>query len=128
MFEAYKNKRIIAVIGSTGGGRDTWNRPQKGAAAEEYADSSYITNEDPYDEDPQAILAAIAKGFKTKKPKLILDRREAIAAALKEAKTGDAVLITGKGTDPYLMGPRGSKQVWSDAQVAREELSKLGYT
>lgn len=127
LYEAYKNKRIIAVIGSTGGGRDTWNRPLKGAVTDEYAASAYITNEDPYDEDAQAILEAIAKGFKKKKPHLLLDRRAAIAAALREAKDGDAVLITGKGTDPYIMGPRGSKMVWSDAEVAREELSKLGY-
>ncbi|MSR70593.1 UDP-N-acetylmuramyl-tripeptide synthetase [Candidatus Kaiserbacteria bacterium] len=135
LFEAYtsttlstgKNKRIIAVIGSTGGGRDTWNRPEKGKIAEQYCDVVYIANEDPYDEDPQQILTAIAKGFSIKTPHLTLDRRAAIAAALKEAREGDAILITGKGTDPYIMGPRGSKQVWSDAGVAGEELKKLGY-
>ena len=73
-------------------------------------------------------MRELAAGFKTKKPLLLLDRRAAIAAALKEAASAsDAVLITGKGTDPYLMGPRGTKQVWSDASVAREELEKLGY-
>jgi UDP-N-acetylmuramoyl-L-alanyl-D-glutamate--2,6-diaminopimelate ligase len=127
LFEAYKNKRTIAVIGSTGGGRDTWNRPLKGKVTDEYADVAYITNEDPYDEDPQAILAEIAKGFANKKPKIILDRRSAIAAALKEAKDGNVVLITGKGTDPYIMGARDTKEPWSDAQVAKEELAKLGY-
>ncbi|HEV7449400.1 MAG TPA: UDP-N-acetylmuramyl-tripeptide synthetase [Candidatus Paceibacterota bacterium] len=128
LYEAYKNKRIIAVIGSTGGGRDTWNRPLKGAVTEEYADMTYVTNEDPYDEDPQAILESVATGFTKRNPKLILDRRAAIAAAIGDAKDADdAVLITGKGTDPYIMGPRGTKEVWSDAQVAQEELIKLGY-
>lgn len=127
IYETYSKRRIIAVTGSTGGGRDTWNRPVKGALAEQFADISILTNEDPYDEDPDKILEEIAKGFKTKKPLIILNRRKAIAEALKEAKEGDAVLITGKGTDPYIMGPRGSKEPWSDMQVAREELKKLGY-
>jgi hypothetical protein len=35
------------------------------------------------------------------------------------------VLITGKGTDPFIMGPRGAKTPWSDARVVREELSRL---
>jgi UDP-N-acetylmuramyl tripeptide synthase len=54
-----------------------------------------------------------------------MDRRIAIAEALKRAKTGDTVLITGKGTDPYIMGPNGTKTPWSDAQIAREEIEKL---
>jgi UDP-N-acetylmuramyl tripeptide synthase len=41
------------------------------------------------------------------------------------ARTGDAVIITGKGTDPYIMGPNGTKKPWSDAKVAREELAAL---
>lgn len=127
LFEAYKHRRIIALIGSTGGGRDTWNRPQKGAVADEYAQASIITDEDPYDEDPARIAESIARGFVRTAPRIILDRREAIREALREAKPGDAVLITGKGTDPYLMGPRGSKKPWSDRKVAEEELQKLGY-
>lgn len=127
LYETYKHKRVIAVSGSTGGGRDTWNRPVKGQLAEKYADVAILTDEDPYDEDPAKILHEIAGGFTHKKPLIILDRREAIRTALKEAQAGDAVLITGKGTDPYIMGPHGTKQEWSDAQVAREELKKLGY-
>ena len=134
LYEAYKNKpalpagrKIIGVLGSTGGGRDAWKRPAMGTIADEYCASAYLTNEDPYDEDPRAIVDAVAKGFSRITPKVVLDRRDAIAAALREAKEGDAVLITGKGTDPYIMGPRGTKQEWSDAEVAAEELKKLGY-
>jgi UDP-N-acetylmuramoyl-L-alanyl-D-glutamate--2,6-diaminopimelate ligase len=54
-----------------------------------------------------------------------LDRRDAIAAAIAAAKPGDAVLITGKGTDPYILGPKGTRIPWSDSRVAREELEKL---
>ncbi len=128
LYETFKNKRIIAIIGATGGGRDAAKRAQRGALAEEFAALTFITNEDPYDEDPQKIITELAAGFVHKKPQLFLDRRAAIREALKAAKAGDAVLITGKGTDPYIMGPNGTKQVWSDAQVAREELAKVGYT
>ncbi len=127
LFETFKHKRIIAVMGSTGGGRDKWKRPAMGKIAEELADTVFLTNEDPYDEDPQAIVDEIAKGFAKKRPHIILDRRAAIREALREAKEGDAVLITGKGTDPYIMGPKGTKEEWSDKKVAAEELKKLGY-
>lgn len=127
LFQTFKSNRIITLIGSTGGGRDKWKRPQMGKIAEEYASAVFLTNEDPYDEDPQAIVNEIASGFTTSKPFIILDRRAAIREALREAKPGDAVLITGKGTDPYIMGPQGSKLTWSDKKVVEEELEKMGY-
>ena len=127
LYDTFSKKRIIAVIGATGGGRDASKRAERGGLAEEYAALTFITNEDPYDEEPLKIMRELAAGFKTKKPQLFPDRRTAIYEALKAAKDGDAVLITGKGTDPYIMGARGSKQEWSDANVAREELAKLGY-
>jgi UDP-N-acetylmuramoyl-L-alanyl-D-glutamate--2,6-diaminopimelate ligase len=116
--------RKICVLGNTGGGRDAWKRPEMGKIADEYCDRVILTNEDPYDEDPRAIVEAMARGMK-RVPDIILDRREAIRAALRAAGPGDAVLISGKGTDPYIMGPRGAKEPWSDASVVREELEQL---
>jgi UDP-N-acetylmuramoyl-L-alanyl-D-glutamate--2,6-diaminopimelate ligase len=128
LYETYhKDHRIIGVLGSTGGGRDTWKRPEMGKIADEYCDVAILTNEDPYDEDPQKIVAEIAKGFTRKKPHIMLNRHAAIREAFREAKQNDAVLITGKGTDPYIMGPRGTREAWSDRKVAQEELAKLGY-
>jgi UDP-N-acetylmuramoyl-L-alanyl-D-glutamate--2,6-diaminopimelate ligase len=127
LYETYKNHRIIALLGSTGGGRDTWKRPAMGKIADEYASTIVLANEDPYDEDPQKIIDEIAKGLSHHTPRVILDRREAIRTVLREAQPGDAVLITGKGTDPYIMGPNGTKEEWSDKKVAEEELAKLGY-
>lgn len=126
LYAAYPNTRKICVLGNTGGGRDTWKRPEMGAIADDSCDEVILTNEDPYDEDPQAIVSAMASGMK-RDPKVIMDRREAIRTALSLAKEGDAVLITGKGTDPYIMGPNGSKEEWSDSRVVREELKALGY-
>ena len=114
--------RLIAVLGSTGGGRDTWKRPILGKIADEFCDEIIITNEDPYDEDPMKIINEVTSGVTHHIATKIIDRREAIAHALSLARFGDTVLITGKGTDPYIMGPHGTKEAWDDANVVREEL------
>jgi UDP-N-acetylmuramoyl-L-alanyl-D-glutamate--2,6-diaminopimelate ligase len=123
LYDAYPTRRIC-VLGNTGGGRDTWKRPEMGKIAEDYCDTVILTNEDPYEEDPRAIVDAMAEGMQ-KAPTIIMDRRAAIAHALSLARSGDAVLITGKGTDPYIMEANDTKTPWSDAQVVREELGKL---
>jgi UDP-N-acetylmuramoyl-L-alanyl-D-glutamate--2,6-diaminopimelate ligase len=125
LYEAFSSSRKIAVLGSTGGGRDTWKRPVLGKIADELCNEIIITNEDPYDEDPVKIINDVAAGVTTHTPIIILSRREAIAHAFSIAQPGDTVLISGKGTDPYIMGPHGTKEVWDDATVAREELEKL---
>lgn len=125
LYSAYGKRRKICVLGSTGGGRDMWKRPVMGAVADEQCESIILTNEDPYDEDPRSILEAIARGIRRRTPEIIMDRRAAIRRALELARASDVVLITGKGTDPTIQGPRGSSVVWSDAEVAREELRKL---
>jgi UDP-N-acetylmuramoyl-L-alanyl-D-glutamate--2,6-diaminopimelate ligase len=56
---------------------------------------------------------------------VIMDRRQAIHKAISLAERGDAVVITGKGTDPYIMAANGKKIPWSDAKVAQEELEKV---
>ncbi|MEN9338187.1 MAG: hypothetical protein RIQ41_501, partial [Candidatus Parcubacteria bacterium] len=125
LYEAFPSSRKIAVLGSTGGGRDGWKRPVLGKIADEYCDEIIVTNEDPYDEDPMKIMSEVASGITAHTPRITLDRREAIAQALSLARTGDTVLISGKGTDPYIMGPHGTKIPWDDTTVAREELKKL---
>jgi UDP-N-acetylmuramoyl-L-alanyl-D-glutamate--2,6-diaminopimelate ligase len=123
LYAAYPVRKIC-VLGNTGGGRDTWKRPEMGRIADESCSEVILTNEDPYDEDPRAILDAMAAGMK-RAPQIIMDRREAIHTALTLAQSGDAVLITGKGTDPYIMQANGGKLPWSDAKVVSEELKKL---
>lgn len=124
-YGAFEGKRKICVLGSCGGGRDTWKRPEMGHVADTHCDTIILTNEDPYDEDPQQIIDEVAKGIETHRPIIIMDRRLAIARALKEAHPGDAVLITGKGTDPYIMGADGQRTPWDDVTVAKEELEKI---
>lgn len=124
LYGAFPNHRKICVLGNTGGGRDTWKRPEMGKIAAGACEKVILTNEDPYDEDPRAIIDAMAAGMQ-RKPEIIMDRREAIRAALRAARPGDVVLISGKGTDPFIMGASGLKTPWSDARVVREELERL---
>lgn len=124
-YQVFKSSRNICVLGGTGGGRDTWKRAEMGRIADKYCDEIILTNEDPYDEDPNKIVNDVAQGITSKKPTIIMDRREAIREACKRAHQGDSVLITGKGTDPYIMGPNDTKTPWSDAEVVKEEIKKL---
>lgn len=124
LYGAFPNVRKICVLGNTGGGRDAWKRPEMGRIADQSCDEVILTDEDPYDEDPQRIVDAMATGMK-RAPSIIMDRREAIREALTRARPGDAVLISGKGTDPFIMRANGERVPWSDADVVREELGKL---
>jgi len=117
--------RMIGVLGAAGGGRDKWKRPELGRIAQKYCDEIIITNEDPYDENPQTIIDEIAQSIKQKKPEKILDRREAIARALKLAQEGDLVIITGKGCEPWMCLKGGKKISWDDREVVKEELQGL---
>ncbi|MEX0934025.1 MAG: UDP-N-acetylmuramoyl-L-alanyl-D-glutamate--2,6-diaminopimelate ligase [Candidatus Paceibacterota bacterium] len=126
VYEVFGTSQKICVLGGTGGGRDVWKREKMGAVANAHCSHIVLTDEDPYDEDPRAIVEHIKKGVARKEiVEVIMDRREAIREALSHAKRGDTVLITGKGTDAYIMGPQGSKLPWSDAEVVKEELRAL---
>jgi UDP-N-acetylmuramoyl-L-alanyl-D-glutamate--2,6-diaminopimelate ligase len=125
LYQTFSKKHIIAVMGATGGGRDKEKRPRMGAMAEKYTQEIILTDEDPYDENPDEIVAGVAKGILHAKPTVIMDRAEAILEGVRRARMhGDnaAVLITGKGTDPCICRANGTKELWSDADVARSAL------
>ena len=117
-------RRLICVLGATGGGRDTWKRSVMGGIADKSCDVVILTNEDPYDENPRAIIDEVASKM-GREPEIIMDRREAIRNALSRAHSGDTVLITGKGTDPCICVANGGQIPWSDVEVAREEIMSL---
>lgn len=88
---------LICVFGC-GGDRDAGKRPLMAAIAEKYADVVIATDDNPRTENPENIMQDIVAGFKNKKTIIIEhDRSTAIYKALKQAKSGDAVLIAGKG-------------------------------
>lgn len=129
VYESIKRRnpgtKLVCVLGAAGGGRDTWKRPEFGKIAGEFCREVILTNEDPYDEDPQAIINDIERGIPESdklKTQSCLDRRLAIREALQKAGKGDTVIITGKGAEPWMMGPRGTKIPWDDRAIVREEL------
>lgn len=124
LYKAFEGQRKVCVLGNTGGGRDKWKRPEMAKVADSFCDEVILTNEDPYDEDPDRIINDMLPGFVEHKPEVIMDRRVALARAISLAKPGDAVLITGKGTDPYIMLADNEKLSWSDYEVAKEELER----
>jgi len=123
--------KIIHVFGSCGGGRDLARRPILGELSAKNAAIQIITNEDPYDDDPNIIIEQVAIGAAKAGKVLgenlfkILDRREAIKFALSQAQPGDLVLLTGKGCEQAICIAGGKKIKWDDREVAREELKKI---
>ncbi len=141
---------VIAVLGACGD-RDKLKRPILGELAAKYADYVIITNEDPYTEDPQSIIDAVAAGipkgrqaktrykhntpFKIFKVKgtgenewwwKIMERREAIKKAFTLAEKGDVVIITGKGAEEAIVV--GDKHLpWSDRKVSQEILEAMRF-
>jgi len=101
--------------------------------AAQHCDRVFVTNEDPYDEDPMQIIEDVTKGVEeaTKDEEIsaslhrTLDRKEAIRVALRFAKPGDTVIITGKGSEPWMCIAGGKKIPWDDRKVVREELQDL---
>ena len=86
--------RIVIVFGA-GGDRDRTKRPLMGAAAREYADVLYVTDDNPRSEDPAAIRAEIMAACPEANE--VGDRAEAILRGVDALGPGDALLIAGKG-------------------------------
>ena len=89
--------RVIVVLGA-GGDRDRGKRPLMGRIAFELADVAIVTSDNPRSEDPQEIIAEIVAGT-TGPVEVEADRATAIARAIELARTGDVVLIAGKGAE-----------------------------
>ena len=115
--------KLICVLGAAGGGRDKWKRPEFGKIADQYCDEIVLTNEDPYNEDPNNIIDEIATGIIRKQPIRIMDRKGAIKKAISDAQPGDTVIITGKGSEPSMAIAGNKKIPWSDKKIVEEALS-----
>jgi UDP-N-acetylmuramoyl-L-alanyl-D-glutamate--2,6-diaminopimelate ligase len=108
--------RLITVFGA-GGDRDRGKRPEMGAVASRLSDVVIVTDDNPRSEDPAVIRSAIMAGASgaTEVP----GRREAIAEAIRIARSGDIVLVAGKGHETgQIVGDR--VLPFDDALVARE--------
>ena len=128
--QTLKTGRIITVFGC-GGDRDRGKRPKMGRAAVEYSDVVILTSDNPRTEDPMAILHEVEIGVRDAlalrnhvQYHMVPDRREAIGAAIHEARRDDMVLIAGKGHEDYqIIGTK--KFHFDDREVAREAIQQL---
>ena len=124
----FLDTKLICVLGSCGGGRDKWKRPKMGEIASKYCDEIVLTNEDPYDENPDQILSEIKSGIPNAKYDIvntILDREEAIKKALEAAKQEDTIIITGKGSEVWMCLANNKKIPWSDREIVKQEFKKV---
>ncbi len=123
--------RVLTVFGC-GGDRDRGKRPKMGRVAAMQSDLVYLTSDNPRSEDPLAILREIEQGVLTvpegsrAQYQVIPDRSKAIAAAVWEARSGDMVLIAGKGHEDYqLVGAE--RLHFDDRESARQALASLSH-
>ena len=120
---------VIAVFGSAGE-RDLVKRPEMGRAAGERCRLVVLTDEDPRGEPREAILAEIAGGAEEsgltpgRDVLLVPDRREAIRVALRQARPGDVVLLTGKGHESTIEMADGPHP-WDERAEAEAALAEL---
>jgi len=124
------NFRVISLFGC-GGDRDRSKRPLMGKVSSQLADVTIVTSDNPRTEDPKMILEDILRGI----PRPLLqgdgrrvwveeDREKAIRLALANARTGDLVLIAGKGHETYqIIGEE--KHHFDDREVAKKILKEL---
>ena len=122
-----EGRKIILLTGVIGGGRES--RVPLAKLGAEKADMLIITNEDPYEKDPVALIEELAlaaeSAGKTRGQDLfpILDRAEAIRHALSSAREGDIVLIAGKGAEQTMMTKAGAIS-WNERKIVRELLKE----
>jgi UDP-N-acetylmuramoyl-L-alanyl-D-glutamate--2,6-diaminopimelate ligase len=129
LLEAAKSvtkNRVILVFGATGD-RDKGKRPIMGEIAARLADRIILTDEESYNEDPEAIRDQVRQGIEaargSAKMTEVADRREAIEKALSIATKGDTILITGMGHEQYRI-VNGERLPWNDGDVVRQILVK----
>lgn len=113
--------RLVCLFGC-GGDRDKGKRPLMGKAAAELADVVIVTDDNPRSEDPATIRTEILKA--TPSAEEIGDRRSAIREAVAELKSGDVLLIAGKGHEQgQIFADR--TEDFDDAQEVRSAIEYL---
>jgi UDP-N-acetylmuramoyl-L-alanyl-D-glutamate--2,6-diaminopimelate ligase len=119
--------RVLTVFGC-GGDRDRAKRPLMGEAAGRGSDFVVLTSDNPRSEDPRAIINDALVGLQKTGVKYTVevDRRKAIALAVGEARSGDIVLLAGKGHEKVQVMREGSLP-FDDVEVAREALRASGF-
>lgn len=121
-----KNEQLITVVGC-GGDRDTTKRPIMARIASELSDKAIFTSDNPRSEDPDMIITEMEQGVEPqnyKKTIAITDRKQAIKMACQMAKSGDIILIAGKGHETY-QEIQGVRHDFDDMKIVKELLDQL---
>lgn len=122
----YTENKLICLFGC-GGNRDKTKRPLMAQASAKFADKLIITSDNPRDENPEAIIADILTGLTgTDTPyDIVVDRREAIAHALKTADAGDVIVLAGKGHEDYQIFANNYHTHFDEREIVAELLKEL---
>ena len=115
------NEQIITVLGA-GGDRDKTKRPDMAREAAKQSDKVILTSDNPRSEEPEQILADMEAGIEMQQKHKVLsivNRREAIKTAIMLAKSGDIILVAGKGHEDY-QEIKGVKYHFDDKEVINE--------
>ena len=119
-----KNEQLITIVGC-GGDRDKTKRPIMAKIASDLSDKIIITSDNPRTEDPETIITEMEAGVEPqnfKKTLSIQDRKQAIKTACQFAKSGDIILIAGKGHENY-QEINGIRHHFDDMELVKEFLS-----
>ena len=123
---SYARRRLITVFGC-GGERDRIKRPMMGEVVAHHSDYFIITSDNPQSEDPKEIALEAEEGVKKvghPNYEIILDRERAIEKALGCARSGDIVVLAGKGHETFQM-LKDEVVPFNDGEVARRVLGKI---
>jgi UDP-N-acetylmuramoyl-L-alanyl-D-glutamate--2,6-diaminopimelate ligase len=116
--------RKITTVFGCGGERDSEKRAKMASIAERYSNKVIVTNDNPRKEDPHKIIEMICSGFSSDSYRVVIDRKEAIRLALKEAEEGELVVIAGRGHEKELKLRTGSIP-FLDSEVAKNLLVEI---
>ena len=116
--------RLLVLFGA-GGDRDRGKRSRMGEVVSRLADLSFVTSDNPRTEDPDLIIDDVVAGMGEAPYQRFADRREAIAAALAEARPGDLLLLAGKGHESYQVVGR-ERRPFNEGAIVRELLGVRG--
>lgn len=122
----YAKGRVICLFGC-GGNRDRTKRPQMGRAAALGSDYLVITSDNPRDEDPQKIIDDILKGIADIDIPydVVVDRKEAIHHSIRIARTGDVIVLAGKGHEDYLILENNQHIHFDEREIVRNALIEI---
>jgi UDP-N-acetylmuramoyl-L-alanyl-D-glutamate--2,6-diaminopimelate ligase len=120
------NEQVITVVGC-GGDRDKTKRPIMAQVACDLSTKVFLTSDNPRSEDPNDIIKDMEQGLSSSAKRKyinIVDRKEAIKAAVSFAQPGDIILVAGKGHEKY-QEIKGIKHDFDDKKILQELFNDL---